>query len=282
MDERSEPGIPHSPLSRNERNSGGRRPSLRDAVESESSPEPVKILLVDDDESFHKTFEDLLAGRGYEVDCVLDYGTARDRCRTTTYGAVITEVWLQGKEDMRLLCHLAARRPAIPVIVLTSRPSLETALESYRVSACGYLAKSAELDELPGKIDDAVGRNRMDAVLGKTLDQLRATLRGLKDFRRDSGIKTALPAPMSVEAFVTLTLSSIMDGISDFSGLVLSGHYQADETDSCHLLACPRLDGLNSVIRDASSTLEKTKSSFRSRELKTLRERLDRVIGAAG
>lgn len=47
---------------------------------------------------------------------------------------------------------------------------------------------------------------------------------------------------------------------------------------SCPVMGCPRQQHLSRAIRDAITTLERTRSAFKSKQLGDLRHRLERVL----
>jgi hypothetical protein len=51
---------------------------------------------------------------------------------------------------------------------------------------------------------------------------------------------------------------------------------------SCPVMGCPRQQTLTRAIRDTISTLEKTRSAFKSRQLGDLRQRLETVLAEEG
>jgi hypothetical protein len=47
---------------------------------------------------------------------------------------------------------------------------------------------------------------------------------------------------------------------------------------TCPVVGCPRQQVLARAIRDAITTLERTRSAFKSKQLGSLRQRLERVL----
>jgi hypothetical protein len=52
-------------------------------------------------------------------------------------------------------------------------------------------------------------------------------------------------------------------------------------SSSCPVMGCPRQQTLVRAIRDAISTLERTRTAFKSRQLEELRQHLERVLAEA-
>ena len=49
-------------------------------------------------------------------------------------------------------------------------------------------------------------------------------------------------------------------------------------TDLCALMPCPRLDRYEAAIQDAVEVMERTRSSFKSKEIGALRQRLETLL----
>ncbi|HMV55892.1 MAG TPA: hypothetical protein PK589_16785, partial [Nitrospira sp.] len=79
-------------------------------------------------------------------------------------------------------------------------------------------------------------------------------------------------------------MAQAMGHISQLSALVgrtleasRTGQPQAP-TDICAVMKCPRLDRYEAAIEEAIQVMEHTKSSFKSKELGTLRQHLEDVL----
>jgi hypothetical protein len=83
-----------------------------------------------------------------------------------------------------------------------------------------------------------------------------------------------------VDTFIALTIKNIFGSLADLQRLVLTPAL-AGRGDACHLLECPRPARLLEALQDTISVLERTKSSFRSKELGALRERLEKLVAEA-
>jgi hypothetical protein len=96
----------------------------------------------------------------------------------------------------------------------------------------------------------------------------------------DQGAKRMLSA-LSPSAFCSLTLdrafNSLMD-VKSFTETLTRGADRDNDRSPCHLFDCPRIKTLTDSVKDAIQVLEKTKGSFKSRELGDLRNRLEAIV----
>jgi DNA-binding NtrC family response regulator len=90
---------------------------------------------------------------------------------------------------------------------------------------------------------------------------------------------------LSVGALLDLTCQEITNSLSNLNQLAqtaLAGQESAAKTEeACHLFRCPRLLALNASIAEAVDVLERTKNSFKSKELADLRRKLEALLREA-
>ena len=84
----------------------------------------------------------------------------------------------------------------------------------------------------------------------------------------------------SVDAFVSLTVQNIFGCPADLKNLteaiVAPGSHV--QYDACQLLNCPRGNELTAAVVETTDVLERTKSSFKSKELGALRKKLETLV----
>jgi hypothetical protein len=85
------------------------------------------------------------------------------------------------------------------------------------------------------------------------------------------------PSSLSAGAFLNLTLQNISGSISDIQYLFESLNQEKKEKQACNLFQCPANEKLKAAITETINVLEKTKSSFKSKELGNLRKRLESI-----
>jgi response regulator RpfG family c-di-GMP phosphodiesterase len=183
---------------------------------------------------------------------------------------------MPGNDDLRLVRDLAVVAGGLPVIILTGFPSTESAIASIELPVAAYLRKPVQWDVLLARIESAIGRFRIYRSMRRTEEQLEA----LRDeFRQvTSPNQIVKPGATTVDAFLALTLRNVMGSLSSLESLgqALSGRPVAGTP--CQLLNCPRGLQLQQALRETVAVLEETKSSFKSKTLANLRERLELLL----
>ena len=117
---------------------------------------PPLILVAEDDKSVRLVVQQALARQGYAVQ---SSGTATGLWKLIESGkgdVLITDVALPDGDGLDLLPRIQERRPDLPVIVMSARSTLLTAVKAQKVGVFEYLPKPFELGNLIGVTQRAV------------------------------------------------------------------------------------------------------------------------------
>ena len=235
-----------------------------------------RILVADDEDTFLQTTADLLRREGYTVGTAADAPAALAAVREGSYDLVISDLEMPGNDDLRLVRDLAVEAGGLPVIILTGFPSTESAIASIELPVAAYLRKPVNWEDLLARVESAIGRFRIYRSMRRTEEQLEA----LRDeFRQVTSPNLVVKSGATpVDAFLALTLRNVMGSLSSLESLgqALSGKPVAGTP--CQLLNCPRGLQLQQALRETVAVLEETKSSFKSKTLANLRERLELLL----
>ena len=105
------------------------------------SDSPMRVLLVEDEQTIAVTLLDDLEGVGYEVKHFADGKAAIAELSVRAYDVVITDVRLPGADGMQVLQAAKRARPDTEVLVMTAYATVEHAVESMRLGADDYIQK---------------------------------------------------------------------------------------------------------------------------------------------
>jgi PAS domain S-box-containing protein len=106
------------------------------------------ILLVEDEEILRFTFKSFLSRAGHEVVTAEDYDAALKVISEGEPDLIIADIVLRGHTGLDILKEVRARGMRTPVVMITGKPSIETASEAVRLGAYDYLTKPVEKDGL--------------------------------------------------------------------------------------------------------------------------------------
>lgn len=108
----------------------------------------LPVLIVEDDASLREALSDTLELAGYTAITASDAEQALAWLDRGRPGLVLSDVQMPGMDGHALLTTLKARRPEIPVILMTAYGQIERAVQAIRDGAADYLPKPFEPDRL--------------------------------------------------------------------------------------------------------------------------------------
>jgi len=114
------------------------------------------VLLVDDEVEFVSTLAERLCLRGLQVRTANDGEEALQSVASDQPDVVVLDVMMPGMSGLTCLERIKADYPHIPVILLTGIGSTKEGLEGMRLGAFDYLMKPLRIEELIGKIGEAM------------------------------------------------------------------------------------------------------------------------------
>jgi DNA-binding NtrC family response regulator len=152
------------------------------------------ILIADDEPLFGRTTAELLRKAGYDVVWVESGEQALDRIRQRRPDLAVVDLNMPGNLSLELLFECRRSYPSMPLVVLTGRPTLPSAIESVRLGIHDYLLKPIEIDDLihslrralpespaksPDKTPEKPVSNDSSSILGScpATDRLKETIR---------------------------------------------------------------------------------------------------------
>jgi CheY-like chemotaxis protein len=116
------------------------------------------VLLVDDEPGVRFALSEVLHDRGYRV---VSVGSGPEALAALDgVDVVVTDLSMPGMDGLELVAQIAARAPALPVILLTAHGSDNLVRIASSRGACGCLSKPFDIDEIPRMVERALARQR--------------------------------------------------------------------------------------------------------------------------
>ena len=137
------------------------------------SSKPI-ILIVDDEPDSRDALQTLLGTWGYATEIASEGREALQKAAALRPSVVVTDLMMPDMDGLSLLTALQQEMPRMPVIILTGRATVDTAVGAMRQGAYDYLTKPVDLDRLRLLIEKALER-------GRTLDEITILRRRVKD-----------------------------------------------------------------------------------------------------
>ena len=116
--------------------------------------EPIKILMVDDEEQFRATTKKILTRRGFEVILAASGEEAIEKLPEKP-DVIVLDLKMPGMDGLTALAEIKKRSADTPVIMLTGHGSDPSARTARDEEAFDYLTKPCDIDILTSKIKEA-------------------------------------------------------------------------------------------------------------------------------
>lgn len=131
--------------------------------------DPIRVLLVDDEEEFRRSASRSLGNRGLAVREAEDGTAALAAVRQERPDLVILDLRMPGMDGIETLRRLRGIDESLPVIVLTGHGSLHDALAGIALEITDFLQKPVDLDALAVRVREMVARGGQKGPLRERL-----------------------------------------------------------------------------------------------------------------
>jgi DNA-binding NtrC family response regulator len=242
---------------------------------------PGYILIADDDLPLLNATAQFLRHSGYRCDTVSDATEAVRRLSEADYDLLISDLEMPGNQDMRLIRDLPQIAAGMPVILMTAYPSVETAIQSIQLPVSAYLVKPSSNEKLLEEVKRAIENYHAYRVVRINHQRIAEWNRNLAQIENNMKQPPRRGAP-PWRALLDLTMRNITDAAADlrvFAELVSQQQdpeAEGEATDSARPLL------LLKALRETIDVLEKTRSSFKSKDLGELRRKLEALVQSEG
>jgi DNA-binding response OmpR family regulator len=232
------------------------------------------ILAADDEPSFLLPMAELLRHEGYVCECASDGNQAITMLQGKRHDALICDVEMPGNDQLRVVRIAKQFAPGMPVILVTGHPSVDSAVSSLDLPVVAYLTKPISFDRLLAEVREAMDLSHDYLVLSDICRHLRECCRALEEDRdrRTRHRNRDLP---SVSPLVVRLLASCL---SELVRLEADQSPGVNRQFLCDLLDCPEQPVCRQAIHETIEVLQKTKNTFKSKDLAELRARLERIV----
>ena len=231
-----------------------------------------RILLADDDGAFRVATTAFLRQQGYECESVPDAGAAAKLLGASEFDLLISDIQMPGNAGLEFIEGLPQAATGLPEILLTGHPSMQSAVRSVRLRVAAYLVKPCDPDELLGLASQAIANYHSYRAVSANRERLENWARDLAKIEEVLRTSPA-GAAASMEAYFNLTLRNLLAALVDLKQFneVLTRPGKGGSLENA---------ALHKALQETIAVLERTKQSFKSKELGELRKRLEGLLQA--
>lgn len=144
-----------------------------------SSDETRLLMLIDDEPAQTRLISALAAREGWRTVVASDSDIAIAMLGTREgmqLSAIILDQWVPGDDACALIAELKARRPALPILMLTTSASPLLAVEAMRAGATDYLVKPVAPDRLMEALRAATDQGSAQDELAPLTEKMASSL----------------------------------------------------------------------------------------------------------
>lgn len=116
----------------------------------------INLLLVDDEEEFVTVLSNRLGKRGINVRMAFSGSSAIQTLRRQDFDVAVVDLKMEDMGGIEVLQIFKKMVPNMPVIMLTGHGSEQAARDGIQHGAFDYLTKPCDIQDLVGKIREAV------------------------------------------------------------------------------------------------------------------------------
>lgn len=232
------------------------------------------ILIADHDDAFRESTCLLLEREDYHCESVKGADEAVESLQRTRFDVLVADTDMPGNPDLRVVREARDLDSYMPVILVTSTPSLETMVRVLELSAAAYLTKPVDVERFLGHVRKAAEHSHVRHRLSAVADLLRSVAADLETAK-------SRPFPRNPASDDIVVAACRILAASLWELLVLSAGPARERAGGnlCELLDCPGHAAQRHAILEAIEVLKKTKTAFKSKALADLRTNLQHVLG---
>lgn len=243
--------------------------------------ESYKILLIDGKHTPQEATANTLRAAGYYCDRTSEAVDIPQMLAVTPYDLLVLDIGESGNASRQLVHEAKKAAGGVPIILVTDRPTVETAVDALHLAFAAYLVTPLDLKQLELHVRRSVARGRMHRVVSGL--QMRSTL-------WDNGVgnlQCLLQEPLNTNVMdligpvLTTTFEGLVSSVTDLRRvldcLVATNPSGAPRSDIVELRN--KLEIARTAVRETIGVLEETKHAFKSKRLGELRRQLQALLG---
>ena len=140
------------------------------------------ILIIDDEATLRQSLARILKQAGFEVMIAETAEQGISYISTTMFDLVFMDLRMPGMNGLEALKIISASYPALPIVLLTAQPDLNSAVEALRNGATDYLLKPVKPEKIiesARKLIDESHKERRKSEILQQIEKLQLELKGL-------------------------------------------------------------------------------------------------------
>lgn len=160
----------------------------------DTASQPVRVLLVDDEEAFRQSTAKILRRRGFVVEEAASGSDALAMVRASSPDVLILDLRMPGMDGIATLQEIRAIDADLPAIILSGHGQYDDAVASIKLEVVDFLHKPVDVDLLAARIHHAHSHGRREVLREATIAELMVPPDGYRRLYVDQPVTEALDA----------------------------------------------------------------------------------------
>ncbi len=141
----------------------------------------TKILIVDDDESHRQMLKAVLSEEGCRINEACDGKEAVALVEENDFDLILMDIRMAEMSGIEALKIIKAKRPELPILLMTAYATVKSAVEAVKLGAVDYLTKPLDTQELKHSITGAIEEKKKEIVVEKGFQGIIARGKAMKE-----------------------------------------------------------------------------------------------------
>lgn len=238
-----------------------------------------EILLVGPDEAGCSLLCDGLEAAGYRCQQAARSTEAGEILTAGRIDLLIVRMERLPPADAEVVWRWAESPDVPPILMLTQEPELATAMRAVASRRIvGYQLQPTNTAELLPALREAIDDQQIRNLVRQRRRQLETVLEDLRHLELATAHGRLRPCQGTLDTYLSILSEHMVTAMRDLRALVEVIAAREDAEHSQRRLAGARPFLLLDALRETVAVLEKTKTSFKSRELADLRRKLEALL----
>jgi two-component system OmpR family response regulator len=182
----------------------------------------MRVLIVEDDPAIVRFLERGLAAHGHQAVTADNGREGVQMAADETVDFVLLDIMLPGMDGQEALRRIRARRPGVPVLMLTARDEVRDKVNALDGGADDYLTKPFDLEELLARMRALVRRADQPQASRIQIGDLKMDLRSHRVWRGEKLVELSSREFALLEYFVrhqgqVLSRQQILSAVWDYA-----------------------------------------------------------------
>ncbi len=141
----------------------------------------TEILIVDDDESHRQMLKAVLSEEGCRIREASDGKEAVALSEKNNFALILMDIRMTEMSGVDALKIIKAKRPELPILLMTAYGTVKSAVEALKLGAIDYLTKPLDIQELKLAVRNAVRDVRKEEITDKDFSEIIGRSKGIKE-----------------------------------------------------------------------------------------------------